>query len=1072
MKILVVEDDPTVTQNLNYLFSRYHYAVDVAADGEAGLEMAEAFDYDLVLLDILLPRLDGASLCQKLRSKGLQVPILLLTGQSEGHQKTAKPNVGADGYITKPVDTQELITRVQTLLSRSSPNGQLTLRWGNLIIDLRSRRVTYEAHLVAVTPKEYAILELFLRNCQAVFSASMILDHVWNSAESPGEEAVRVHIKEIRQKLKLAGAPKDLIKTVHRVGYQLNPLYSSFLATQDEQHLTPSQIAELKSVNEELRQRLNHLQDTHAELHAKHHKLAIAHQQLESQQRAEKHQPLQPAQGGLNNNLAESVLTRNGWPKNEPNLLENILDFILAGYWDWDIPNHREYLSPGFKRIFGYEDGELPNAPETWMNLIFPEDLSQVLACFEQHVQSRGQVPYYNEVRYRHKNGSTVWVICSGQVIEWDIQGNPIRMIGCHIDITKRKQAEAALQESEARFRFLADHAPILIWMSDPDKRCSHFNKQWLAFTGREIAEELGEGWIKNVHPDDLKSCWETYVKAFDARQTFEIEYRLRRFDGEYRWILDTGVPRYASDGEFLGYIGSCIDISDRKFAEQKIHEQAALLDIAADAIFVHDLDQHILYWNQGAERLYGWQASEALGHKVTELLPTGRAQTETIMQTLLDQGEWRGELRKTTKIGQAVIVEGRWTLVRNDMGQPKFILSVDTDVTEKKQLEAQFYQAQRLESLGRLASGIAHDLNNVLTPILTITQLMRLTQPDLDETTQERLKLLEDSAKRGAGMVKQVLTFTQGSGEERTPVNLALLLREVVSIALQSFPKSIEICQKFPSAANSPQVLKAVAADPTHLHQVLMNLCINARDAMPQGGTLTLAAENIFVDDGISQLNIDAQVGDYVVITVADTGSGITPEVRDRMFDPFFTTKETGQGTGLGLSTVLGIVKNYGGFLQVESEIGQGTQVKVYLPTIADVPVKSQQPKEQFDGNETLILIVDDDVAVQRTTQALLASHHYKTLVANDGLEAIDRFNHSQAEINLIVLDVMMPNMGGIPLIQRLKRIDPKARIVAISGLPANQEAVLAAGADAFLAKPYSVEILLRTLKRLQKQR
>lgn len=263
----------------------------------------------------------------------------------------------------------------------------------------------------------------------------------------------------------------------------------------------------------------------------------------------------------------------------ELTLLEEILDNLLAGYWNWDIANHQEYLSPGFKRMFGYEDHELPNTPDSWQQLIFPEDLPGVLDCFERHVQSHGKIPYYNEVRYRHKDGSTVWVICSGKVIKWGQDGTPLQMIGCHIDISGLKQTEVALQESEARFRDLINSTPMLLWMSGIDKLCYHFNQRWLNFRGRTIEQEMGNGWTEGVHPDDFQPCLDIYTKAFDQRRSFEMEYRLQRFDGVYRWILDVGVPRYSTGGQFLGYIGSCIDISDRKRAEAQAKQYMAELE-------------------------------------------------------------------------------------------------------------------------------------------------------------------------------------------------------------------------------------------------------------------------------------------------------------------------------------------------------------------------------------------------------------------------------------------------------------------------------------------------------------
>ena len=281
MKILVVEDNPAVAQALQFLLASYHYAVDVATDGEMGLQMAEVYEYGLVLLDIKLPRLDGVSLCQRLRAQGLQTPILLLTGKGGGHQKATALNAGADDYVVKPFDAEELIARVQALLRRGGPSTQPILTWGNLSIDPGNRKVIYGRHLLTMTPKEYAILELFVRHDQRVFSARAMLDHVWNSAESPGEEAVRVHIKTLRKKLKTAGAPEDFIKTVYRAGYRLNPSYSSALAAPSDEPLTPQQIAELKSANEELRTTVTRLELTKAELLQKNQQLEIAYQKLE-----------------------------------------------------------------------------------------------------------------------------------------------------------------------------------------------------------------------------------------------------------------------------------------------------------------------------------------------------------------------------------------------------------------------------------------------------------------------------------------------------------------------------------------------------------------------------------------------------------------------------------------------------------------------------------------------------------------------------------------------------------------------------------------------------------------------
>jgi PAS domain S-box-containing protein len=518
-----------------------------------------------------------------------------------------------------------------------------------------------------------------------------------------------------------------------------------------------------------------------------------------------------------------------------------------------------------------------------------------------------------------------------------------------------RQTASTPPGESTARFHLVASemnmalsHAVEGIARLDEQGRYIFVNEAYAQTVGYSIAEMIGMEWEKTVYPEDLEMVTAHYQDMLRNGKV-ELEARGIRKDASVFHKRLFMVTAYASlpDGtapgpQITGHYCFMKDISERKKQEaeqqkaeadllqsaRKIREQAALLDIASDAIFVRDLNHKILYWNQGAERLYGWSAAEAIGQPANELLQEDREQISNCVRSLLEQGEWRGEMQKVTKTGQVAIVEGRWTLVRDEAGQPKSILVVNTDITEKKQRAEQYYQAQRLESLGTLASGIAHDLNNTLTPILALSQLIRLQQQNLDAKSQEMLKVIETSAQRGAEMVQQILTFTRGTGGKRIDVELMPILREAIEIMRKTFPPSIEIHEKI-----SDQPLWLVSADPTQLHQVLMNLGINARDAMPNGGKLLLSVENFYVDELFARTVITAKVGSYVLITIADNGTGIPAEVCDRIFEPFFTTKAHGSGTGLGLSTVLGIVKSYGGFVQVISQPGQGSQFKVYLP-------------------------------------------------------------------------------------------------------------------------------------------
>ena len=501
--------------------------------------------------------------------------------------------------------------------------------------------------------------------------------------------------------------------------------------------------------------------------------------------------------------------------------------------------------------------------------------------------------------------------------------------------------------------------------------------------------------------------------------------------------------------------------LTESKQAQEKIHEQAALLDVATDAILVRDLSHRILFWNKGGQRLYGWQAEEAIGENALELLYKDVPNLEVALKTVILVGEWSGELNKVTKSGKEIIVESRWTLMQDEKGQPKSILCVDTDITQKKQLAAQFLRAQRLESIGTLASGIAHDLNNVLAPILISAQLLQ--QKISDERNQQLLKTVENNAKRGASLIKQVLSFARGVEGKHTILQLRHLITEFKQIIKQTFPKSISVYTDVPAD------LWTVSGDATQLHQVLMNLCVNARDAMPKGGTLSITAENVLIDENYAAMHLEAKVGSYIAIAVTDTGMGMSGEVVERIFEPFFTTKELGQGTGLGLSTVMGIVKGHGGFVNVCSEVGS-TKFKVYLPAVG---VKENQPSPQVElvrGNGELILVVDDEVAIREITKISLETHNYKVLTASDGIEAIALYVQHRHQINTVLVDLIMPSMDGFTTIRTLQKLNPQVKVIAMSGLTSNAQvtASLGSGVKTFLSKPYTTGELLKAINEL----
>jgi signal transduction histidine kinase len=381
------------------------------------------------------------------------------------------------------------------------------------------------------------------------------------------------------------------------------------------------------------------------------------------------------------------------------------------------------------------------------------------------------------------------------------------------------------------------------------------------------------------------------------------------------------------------------------------------------------------------------------------------------------------------------------------------------------RQLEAQLLRAQRMESMGTLASGVAHDFNNILTPILAAAQLLPLKLTNLEDRDRYLLQLIEDSAKRGADLVKQILAFARGVEGKRVSLQVGHLLAETAQIARQTFPKTIDIQTDIPTTTTW-----LVSADATQLHQVFMNLCINARDAMAYGGRLSLSLENTIVDDAYSQINLEARAGAYVVITVTDQGMGIAPEFLDRIFDPFFTTKEVGKGTGLGLSMVLGIVKSHGGFVTVKSAMGQGTQFKIYLPAVEASLASDVEELPPLVGRGELILVVDDEDLIRQVTQTSLEEYDYRVMVAIDGAAAIAAYAQHQGEVSAVLMDIMMPSVDGITAIRTLQKLNPQVKVIATSGLVANSQLSeeISTAVKAFLPKPFTAKELLSTLQQV----
>jgi PAS domain S-box-containing protein len=523
-------------------------------------------------------------------------------------------------------------------------------------------------------------------------------------------------------------------------------------------------------------------------------------------------------------------------------------------------------------------------------------------------------------------------------------------------------------------------------------------------------------------------------------------------------------VERDAS-GNAVRVVGALQDVSDVVAAREALAMRAQVLEHARDAVMVFDAAGVITYWNDAASRVHGRSAEDVLGRSAVTVLGVDPVVHEAAVRAVWRSGEWSGEIIRTRPDGSEVVLECRWTLLGVALPQVS-VLAVETDVTERRLVEDRLVHAQRMESVGTLASGLAHNLNNLLAPIFVAVELLR---DETDRSARERLlDTVETSARHGAQILRQVLTYARGAEGPRRRIRVADVVHEVHSIIIDSFPRSIEIDVGIRSDDSLVEV------DPGQLQQVILNLCLNARDAMPDGGRLGLEVDTARLDARAIE-NLPGPEhgvlapGDFVRLTVSDSGRGIEPAVLQAVFEPFFTTKEAGRGTGLGLPTSLTIVRSYGGTMAVASHPGTGTRFEVYLPVAAsgDDTARLDQPSLR-SGQGELVLVVDDELALAGVTARLLERHGYRTITATEGSEGLELLRRSASSVShrvdVVLTDLMMPGVDGLETTRTVRRTFPEVPVVVMSGggdVDRWPEAK-AAGACQLLTKPFTAESLL----------
>jgi len=703
-------------------------------------------------------------------------------------------------------------------------------------------------------------------------------------------------------------------------------------------------------------------------------------------------------------------------------------------------------VNAAFSRLLGWTREETVGRTTIELNVVAPEafailrtklDTDRSVRDFEMTITTRSGMP------------RNVLVSC-----ELFDMGTDRRVISSFVDVTDRRREEETRKASEARYRALFDYAPDGLLIADANSFYLDANSSICRMLGYTHEELVG------LHASDIVVQSERKhigpaLEAITSNENYHREWSFRRKDGtEFpAEVIGAMMP----DKTRLGMIR---DVTQRNRTEARFRR------------LVESNAQGVMFWADTGPVSVANDAFLKMIAYSREELDAG-----AIDWTVITPGEYAAAdqraLDEIAKSGVCTPYEKEY--VRRDgtrvpvlvgaasfADDPKEGVSFIVDLTEKKKLEQQFFRAQRLETVGTLAGGIAHDLNNVLAPILLSIGVLK--SEIKDEQLSALIETVQRSAQRGADLVQQVLSFARGVEGRHVLVNVHHLIRDLMKVLRDTFPRSIDIRLE---QKGDPW---NISADPTQIHQVFMNLAINSRDAMTQGGQLSMIVENAVLDATYAAMNLDARPGEYVRVTVADTGPGIPPDVRDRIFEPFFTTKEVGKGTGLGLSTSLAIVKSHGGFIHVYSEVGQGTKFKVYLPANTTAVAANDVAVEQSGlprGNGELVMIVDDEAAIRDIAKTTLERFGYRVMLAVNGAEAVALFAVHRGDVAVILTDMAMPVMDGPSTIIALKSIDPSVKIIGSSGLASNDGVAKAVGAGVqyFVPKPYTAETLLKTL-------
>lgn len=1031
MTILIVDDHVLHRKTVGTRLKRNGFTVIEALDGIEALEILKKREVDAVISDVLMPRMDGYELCQQIRkSKGLSsLPLILYSAiyTSEDDEKTALSS-GADRFFVKPVPEAVLLKALQELGSKKSRPKKSKVRKPAAELKEYSARLVHRLEeTVAQLEERRAELEKSERRfrtlAKTMAAGLMIYDKdTILYANAPASDLTGYSVDELTQMEPLKLIYEDDRNTASRrlfMGEGIVEASSRLQVRISTKSGTvrwidfSSAIVEYDGRSAAIGTMFDITEQKRAELELR-----------ESEERYRQ-------------------------------LVENSLGLICIH----DLEGILLVVNPAAATTLGYKIEQMVG-----------RNLSEFLSP-----SSRPRFDIYLRriANSGTDNGLMQVQTSAGKELTWHYhnvlsptRGKSLQVLGHALDVTDQQEIQEQLRESQEQLQAIFDNEPECVKVIDKDGIILEMNPAGLAMIeADDPSQVIGQSTFSLITPEYHNAYRGLITDVFHGKKK-GLEFEIVGLRGGRRWLETHAVPLKDKKEGITSILCVTRDTSDRRIAAEKLRRQAALLDVDPAGIYVLDQKGKVVFWNKSAERIHGWNRDEILGKEISERLQGEfSVQFHEAWKTIFQKRKWLGTRTQVQPDGKEVIIESEWTLIHEEEGKLESVYVVDNDVTDRKKLEKQFMRAQRMENLGMVAGGIAHDLNNILSPILLSVQMAR--KQKTEKNTLRLLDAIEESAKRGSEIVRQILGFASGKEGIRGVLRPHKPLKEVAGFLRETFPKTIEIRQRL------TKDLWSISANSTQMHQMLLNLCINARDAMPHGGTLTLAAENLMLDSHDAYLSPRVVPGPYVVLSVQDTGTGIPNEIKDRIFEPFFSTKSPDEGTGLGLSTVAGIAQNHGGFVHVHSEPrGSGTTFKVYLPAVRSEETDEAE-KEITSlpvGSGETILVVEDEATLREITKETLESYGYKVLAASDGTEAVTIYIQNKDKISLVLCDISMPFMDGPATIRTLMKTNPTVKVVVMSGFGEGAKLVedIRPNVVDFIAKPYAAEKLLKTIDKI----